>query len=368
MMEVAMTDLDPALLAWGLDERWAAAAAPLAEQGVLGRIVAVDRGAITLRLAQGEVRGIWRPARCGEAADRPTVTVGDWCIARPSADDGPAVVHTALPRRTTLTRKAAGRTARSQLLAANTDVVALVCGLDRDQGIRSLERLLALTLDGGAMPMVVLNKADLCDAAELRHQIARARLAAPGFEVVAVSATVGTGMDELRSRLVSGRTAVMLGPSGVGKSTLINALSGDDVAATSAVRDGDRRGRHTTVRRQLYRLPTGALLVDTPGLRELAAWIDGDGVRRAFADIEQLARDCKFRDCRHDDEPGCAVRRALDDGDLEPRRFWRYLDLVAEAEANRRRRDARQRANTTRRFTDSARLCREMARERKRRW
>jgi len=163
-----MTALDPTLVAWGFDERWAAVAAPFQEGGVPGRIVAVDRGALTLRLAAGEVRGIWRPAGGDDTDGRPAVTVGDWCVARPPASDGPAVVHTLLPRRTTLARKAAGRSARSQLLAANVDLVVLVCGLDRDQGIRSLERLLALTLDGGATPLVVLNKADLCDDAALR--------------------------------------------------------------------------------------------------------------------------------------------------------------------------------------------------------
>ena len=221
---------------------------------------------------------------------------------------------------------------------------------------------MALVLDGGAMPLIVLNKADLCDCIDAPLQ--QARLAAPGFEAIAVSATNGDGHGQLRPWLVPGSTVAFLGPSGAGKSTLINALSGAPLAATSAVRDGDRRGRHTTVRRQLYRLDGGALLVDTPGLRELGAWIDGDGLRRAFADIEQLAVACRFRDCTHDDEPGCAVRQAMLDGDLESRRFWRYLDLMREAQQLQRRRSSRERHNSKRRFKQISRNSRRLFRDR----
>jgi len=256
-------------------------------------------------------------------------------------------------------RKAAGRASATQVLAANVDVVALVCGLDRDQGLRSIERLMTLVLDGGALPLIVLTKADLCE--EIDHYRQLARMAAPGFEPIAVSAATGKGLDQLDSWLTPASTVALVGPSGAGKSTLINALSGAAVAATSAVREGDRRGRHTTVRRQLYRLPGGALMVDTPGLRELAAWVDGDGLQRAFADIEELARACRFRDCTHDNEPGCAVRQAMEDGVLEPRRFLRYLELSQEAEANRVRRDIH---NSKRRFKDISKEVRRIYRNR----
>jgi len=259
-----------------------------------------------------------------------------------------------------LTRKAAGKAAESQVLAANVDLVAMVCGLDRDQGIRSIERLLTLVLDGGAMPLIMLTKADLCD--EIDHYRQLARMAAPGIEAIAVSAATGVGLEALEPWLTRASTLALVGPSGAGKSTLINALSGSEVAKTSAVREGDRRGRHTTVRRQLYRLPSGALVVDTPGLRELAAWVDGDGLREAFADIEEIAAACRFRDCTHDNEPGCAVRRALAEGELEPRRFWRYLELREEAEANRMRRDVRHRSNSKRRFKDISLEVRRMHR------
>lgn len=355
-----MASSESILREWGFDERWEAAAGNIGVDEVVARVVAVDRGSLTLRAAAGEVRGIWRPRRdpSSEADSEPAV--GDWCIIRPPEGDGLAVAHSILPRRTHLTRKAAGRTAASQVLAANIDVVALVCGLDRDQGIRSIERLMTLVLDGGAMPLIVLTKADLCD--ELDHYRQLARMSAPGFEPVAVSAATGAGLEQLDPWLTPASSIALLGPSGVGKSTLLNALSGSEVAKTSAVREGDRRGRHTTVRRQLYRLPNGALVVDTPGLRELAAWVDGDGLQQAFADVERLALNCRFRDCRHEDEPGCAVRRAMEEGELEPRRFWRYLELSQEAEANRRRRDVRHRSNSKRRFKDISQEVRRMKR------
>jgi ribosome biogenesis GTPase / thiamine phosphate phosphatase len=356
-----MTTTETALAAWGYDEHWAAQAVKVDAAGEPGRVVAVDRGMLTVRLADGPARAIVR-RHAGADEEEPRPTVGDWCVVEPAVDGGPAVLNAVLARRTWLQRKTPGREATAQILAANVDTVALVCGLDRDQGIRSIERQLALVLDGGAMPLVVLNKADLCERIDV--PLEQARQAAPGFEVIAVSAASGDGLGQLRPWLVPGSTVALLGPSGVGKSTLINALSGEPLAETSAVRDGDHKGRHTTVRRQLYRLAGGALLVDTPGLRELGAWIDGDGLRQAFADIEELASACRFRDCSHDDEPGCAVRQAMLDGDLEPRRFRRYLDLAREAEQLKQRSGARQRHNSKRRFKQISREVRRLYRGR----
>lgn len=348
------------LIPWGWSAHWDGvlqAAAPSA--GVHpARVTAVDRGRLSLHGTSGALHGIWRPRD-----DRTPPTVGDWCLVEPPPGDGPAMVRARLPRRTHLSRKAPGRAAEPQVLAANVDSVALVCGLDRSQGIRSLERLLTLVLDGGAVPRIVLNKADTCD--DLPGAMHQAQAAAPGFDVFAVSALTGDGLEPLQDWMVPGSTIALLGPSGVGKSTLVNALAGRDLAATGAVRSADRRGRHTTSRRQLHPLPGGALLVDTPGLRELAVWTDGDGLAEAFADIEALATSCRFRDCRHDDEPGCAVREALDTGALEPRRFWRYLELGQEADALARRRQANK-GNSKRRFKDISRFSRKLRRERER--
>ena len=357
-----MINCESSLHAWGYDDRWHAIACQHENEGVAARVTAIDRDAATLQIAEGEVRGVWRPRWDEESETRMELAVGDWCIVRPPRGDGPAVAHTLLPRRTHITRKAAGRRATSQVLAANVDIVALVCGLDRDQGVRSIERLLTLVLDGGALPLIVLTKADLCD--EVDHYRQLARMAAPGVEVLAISAATGEGLDQLATWLNPGSTAALVGPSGVGKSTLLNALSGFKVAKTSAVREADRRGRHTTVRRQLYRLQDGVLIVDTPGLRELAAWVDGDGLKQAFSDIEKLAQACRFRDCTHDNEPGCAVRQALEDGELEPRRFGRYLELREEAEANRIRRDVRHRSNSKRRTRDISLQVRRLHRNR----
>ncbi len=352
-----MSDTTPRLAPWGWDDAWQRA---LADAGEPARVVAVDRGRLTLRCAGGPAEGVWRP-RSG--VGEPPV-VGDWCVLAPGAAqaDGLVPVRSWLPRRTALARRATGKAARSQVMAANVDTVALVCGLDRSAGIRALERLVTLVLDGGALPLVVLNKVDLCP--DVEDALFEARRAAPGIEVLAVSAATGEGIDTLGRHLTPGSTAALIGPSGVGKSSLTNALAGGSLEATGDVRETDHRGRHTTVRRTLHRLPTGLLLIDTPGLREIGVWLDGDGLSRAFDDVEALAARCRFRDCTHDDEPGCAVRQAQDDGTLEPRRVERYLELRDEAQALQRRRDARHRGeNSKARFKDISKRIRRMKRE-----
>jgi ribosome biogenesis GTPase len=313
----------------------------------------VERGAHTVQLASGTVQAVPKP--CID----PVPTVGDWCAVEPT--QGPALLHQTLPRRSQIVRKAAGRAAAPQALVANVDTVFLVCGLDRDQGLRSIERLLTIVLDGGATPVILLNKVDLCD--DLAGAVLAAESAAPGFEVLAVSATQREGLEQLGPHLVPGRTLALLGPSGAGKSTLINALAGEVLASTGAVRARDRRGRHTTTSRQLYQLPRGGILVDTPGLRELGTWLEADGLEQAFADITELAAGCRFRDCSHDTEPGCRVRAALLSGELETRRFHRYLELTEEANALVRRRSEKERGNSKRRFKDITKFARQLYKE-----
>jgi ribosome biogenesis GTPase len=253
--------------------------------------------------------------------------VGDWVAAALRPDEGRATIHAVLPRRTVLVRKAPGRETSAQVVAANVDTVFVTTSLNRDLNPRRLERYLALVWESGARPVVLLNKADLCaDAESVRAEVAGA---AAGAAVLAVSARTGEGLGALAPYLAPGATLALVGSSGVGKSTLINRLLGEERLAVRAVRDDDR-GRHATTFRQLVRLPGGALLVDTPGMRELGLWDAAEGLGHAFEDVEALARHCRFRDCRHADEPGCAVRAATQAGNLPADRLENYRKLERE--------------------------------------
>ena len=324
----------------GWDPGWAAAFLPFDAAGLRPARVAIAH------------RDAWVLARPGEDADVPAVVsgrlrhealgpgdlpaVGDWvAVAEPSDAASPAVIQAVLPRRTAFTRSAgeerlAGSLVSEQVLAANVDVALVMAGMDGDFNLRRLERYLAVAWSGGARPVILLNKADLADdAAGLRIA---AEAVAPGVDVRAISALQGDGIDELRSDLLArGRTAVVLGSSGVGKSTLVNALLGTDRQRTRAVREDDARGRHTTTHRELVRLPGGALLIDTPGLRSLGVSGAADGLDPAFADIAELALGCRFNDCRHAGEPGCAVDLALAEGRLSRERLASHRKLEREA-------------------------------------
>lgn len=286
----------------------------------------VDRGLLTVLTEDGE-----RRVRPASALREPDVTpvVGDWV-----ALDGEHAVAV-LPRRTAFVRTVAGRTSAPQVVAANLDLVLVVDALAGPSRLRRVERYLAVAWSSGATPVVVLTKADLCDDVPAAvQQVAEDAL---GVDVLAVSALTGEGMADLRALLAPGRTAAMVGPSGVGKSSLVNALAGRAVAGTGEVRDSDGRGRHTTTARELHVLPGGGLLVDTPGMRELALYDDAEGLATAYADVEELASACRFRDCGHHGEPGCAVAAAIDDGRLDPARFLAWRKLAAESRRQRLR-------------------------------
>ena len=338
---------------WGWDSGWSQTWSQGQYPGEPARVVAVDRGSLQLQSARRSGRGVLGRGAGAPAAEA-LPTVGDWCAVTLPESADLWRIHARLPRRTSLIRRAAGRATLAQELAANVDTVFLLCALDRDQGLRSLERLLALVFDGGATPVIVLNKVDQCP--DLEDALLSAGRAAPGIPVVPVSALTGQGLANLDRFLSRGATVALLGPSGSGKSTLVNALTAradsvaqrPPVAATGPVREGDRRGRHTTTRRQLHPLPGAGLVLDTPGLRELGCWVEPDDLRRAFADIDSLAGACRFSNCRHDQEPGCAVRQALLDGELEPGRFHRFLELADEALLLQARRDQRGRLEAKR--------------------
>lgn len=267
--------------------------------------------------------------------------VGDWVVVDRAAGHDPAretLIRALLPRRTRLSRKVAGAETREQVVAANLDAVFVVMGLDGDFNPRRLERFSVMARESGAEPVVVLTKAAL--AADVAERRLEAQEAAPGLPVIVTSALEGEGLDPVSFYLEPGRTVAMIGSSGAGKSTLVNRLAGTEVMRTAAVRASDDRGRHTTTHRQLVRLPGGGLLIDNPGVREIQLWAeDVAGLGAAFDDIERLAEGCRFRDCGHDDEPGCAVRAAVEDGRLDPARLDHLHRLERELEALERRRD-----------------------------
>lgn len=293
------------------------------------RVAREERGLYHLYTASGareaRIRGALRHA-ARSRSDLPAV--GDWVVVRRSEVGGPDTVVAVLPRRSRFSRKVAGSVTEEQVLAANVDTVFLMSALDRNYDLRRIERYVALAWESGAAPVVVLNKADLCARVDAR--VAEVEAVALGVPVLPVSATERRGLEALAPFLEPGQTVALLGSSGVGKSTLANVLLGEERLATAAVREGDDRGRHTTTRRELVPLPGGALLLDTPGMRELQLWSDGEGVDETFADIEELARECRFRDCRHDAEPGCAVRAAIEGGTLDPGRLAGYRKLQRE--------------------------------------
>jgi len=304
---------------------------------VPGRLARVERGRGLAFTREHLVDVVWTPPL--DVVDAPPVegpAVGDWCALTPDGDLRRVV--SLLPRHTCFARgKAAGARA-AQVIAANLDLVFVVTGLDGDFSLRRIERYLTLARESGARPAVVLNKSDLCGDAEARRQEAEA--VAPGVEVLLASARLDTGLDELRAALAPGRTGAFLGSSGVGKSTMINRLLGEERLATQEVRAFDDRGRHTTTHRELIPLPGGGAVIDTPGLREVGLLGDEAALAQVFEEVSAVAADCRFADCRHEGEPGCAVQVALERGELSQERVGSFLHLRLELENAERRRSS----------------------------
>ena len=319
----------------GWDAFFADAFRPYENDNVIpARVAARHHGPCELLTELGRLGGV--PA--GRLEDDELPAVGDWVVARPLDGERKAVIEAVLPRRSAFTRKEAWRRAVAQIVAANVDTVFLVTAFGGDLNARRLERYLTAAWDSGSSPVIVANKADLAEDRLL--ELAEVEAVALGVPVLVVSAATGEGLDELAPHLQSGRTIALLGSSGVGKSTLVNRLAGRELLATQEIRS-DGRGRHTTSHRELVPLPSGALLLDTPGMRELQLWADEDVLDSTFAEIAELAAECRFSDCSHEHEPGCAVKEAITDGSLPAERFASYRKLQRELRALEIRKDAR---------------------------
>jgi ribosome biogenesis GTPase / thiamine phosphate phosphatase len=307
---------------------------------VPARVTVQQRGLYTLASTLGELAGALSGRFAFEAGHGDNPVAGDWVAVAARPDEGAATIHAVLPRRTAFVRRAAGTGVTEQVVAANVDTAFLVTSLNADFNLRRIERYLVTAWESGAQPVIVLTKADLCD--EVEELVFEVESIAFGVPVHAVSAVTGRGLDELRGHLGPGRTAVLLGSSGVGKSTLVNALAGVELLATAAIREDDGRGRHTTTHRELILLPDGGgLVLDTPGMRELGLWDASEGVGGTFGDVEELFADCRFSDCAHEAEPGCAVRAALAEGTLDAARWESYVKLQRELAHLERKGDPR---------------------------
>jgi ribosome biogenesis GTPase len=315
-----------------------------------GRVLAEHRGAYSVLSAQGQLWAQVTGKVRHEAASRADLpTTGDWVVAE-IHDENQATIHAVLQRRTRFSRNIAGKATDEHVIAANIDVSFLVASLEREVNLRRIERYLTLAWSGGTDPVIVLTKSDLAgDPEDIVYELERVETIALGVPVLLTSSETGAGVEDLRDVLAGSRTGVLLGSSGAGKSSLVNALVGDSAQQVDEVRS-DGKGRHTTSRRELIALPGGGVIVDTPGLRGLKLWDHGEGSTSTFADIDELAAGCKFNDCRHESEPGCAVLAAIADGTIRRQRLDDWRKLQRELEFQRSKQDQRLAAQRKRRW------------------
>ncbi len=337
---------------------------PWADHGLhAGRVILEHKGLWRVQTASGELTaGITGKLR-HEAVNRADLpAVGDWVALRTRPAEGTGTIHAVLPRQSRFVRKTAGERTELQIVGANIDTIFLVTSLNQDFNPRRIERYLTSIWDGGASPVIILSKADLCDSEALLHlRLAEVTAIACGVPIHSVSVVGHQGLDELKQYCQAGKTIALIGSSGVGKSTLINYLAGSALQKVSEIRDHDGRGRHTTTRRELFLLPLGGLLLDTPGMRELQLWDGEAGAQVAFDDIAALIARCHFSDCQHRSEQRCAVRAALADGSLAAERLENYQKLQKEQRNIALKRDDVARRQELQRWKKLARLGKERA-------
>ena len=326
---------------WGWDRRWAADFADGPGQGLLpARVIEEQRGLYGIITEGGErTARVLGAMRHKTAARSDLPAVGDWIAVEPVAGESAAIVRHLLPRRTKLSRKAAGTALEEQVIASNLDAVFVITAMNQDFSARRLERFLAVCRESGAEAVLLLNKLDSCS--DPTPYLAEASAVSSGTPVLALSAKTGAGLNALAQWVKPGSTVGFIGSSGVGKSTLVNRLLGAPLIRTRETRSSDERGRHTTTHRQMFLLPGGGVLLDTPGMREMQFWDAEQGLNKAFDEIDALSPSCRFKDCGHDSEPGCAVKAGVQSGavTLERLESWRKLKL--ELKARKRREEGR---------------------------
>ncbi len=338
-----------------------------ARQGsIAARVICEQRQLYTIRTQFGELGARVSGKLIHTASSRADFpAVGDWVAVIPRPEERKATVHAILPRRTKFCRKVASARTEEQVVAANVDTVFLVSGLGSNFNLRRIERYLTLAWDSGATPVILLNKADLCPDIEL--SVADVESVAPGVPVHAISALERIGLGKITDHLGEGQTGAVLGSSGVGKSTLINSLVGREILETGAVRSVDGKGRHVTSTRELVMIPSGGMMIDTPGMRELQLWAEEESLQGSFTDIEGLAETCRFRDCSHETEPGCAIREAIERGEIDEGRYRSYLKLQKEIMLLSMRKEQRARLKETR-FKDIAKWFKQRKKLDPKRW
>jgi len=298
---------------------------------VPARVISETKGSFQVYSQYGELTArIAGKLRHRAEQENQYPAVGDWVAVTPLVDEQKCIIQAVLPRKSQFSRKVAGERTEEQIVSANIDTVFIVSGLDggRNFNLRRIERYLTLAWNSGAIPVIILNKADLCPDCD--SYVQSVEDIAPGISIHTVSAREGTGLEALRNYLTKGKTAAFLGSSGVGKSSIINSLLGQEKQDTGEVRPDDRMGRHTTTKRELILLPGGGIMIDTPGMREIQMWAGEEDLHGTFQDIETLAKNCRFSDCSHNVESGCAVRAAIDHGNLDAARLENYRKLQKE--------------------------------------